>query len=152
MKELDFVNHLNKSSHFAELFVGFGNQLERMTKLYGLYNSSFSNYPPSNIKEIDEKHYQIELAVAGFVERDFNIFVKDDVLTVEVAEIKDQKQPSHKYIFKGIGKRSFTKRFVLSEHATVSSAKLENGLLTIDITVNTPESKTEVKIPLNKTG
>src|ERR1051326_2214735 len=48
--------------------------------------SQFDNgvsYPPYNIERVDENHYRISLAVAGFAEKDLNVEVKEGVLTVQ---------------------------------------------------------------------
>src|SRR5689334_10701977 len=41
------------------------------------------NYPPYNIERIDEDHYQISLALAGFAPDEVTITAEHNVLTVE---------------------------------------------------------------------
>jgi len=95
-----------------------------------------NTYPPYNVKEKDEKGL-IELAVAGFKEKDLKIEVKDNLLSIYgCKESKDTE-----YLHKGIANRSFTRRFKLHEHIVVNGAKLEDGMLRVSYHREIPESE-----------
>lgn len=93
-------------------------------------------YPPFNVEQIGEDNFRIELAVAGFSEDDLNIEFKQNSLLVT-----GQRKPAEQrnFLHRGIAERSFERRFGLADHVRVAGAKLENGLLTIDLVRELPE-------------
>jgi len=95
-----------------------------------------SGYPPYNIELTDENSYQITMAVAGFSEADLSIEAKQHELTVSGAR---EQEEAAKYLHQGIAARSFKRRFQLADHVKVSGAKLEHGLLHIDLEREIPE-------------
>jgi molecular chaperone IbpA len=93
-------------------------------------------YPPFNVEQIGEDSFRIELAVAGFSQDDLSIEFKQNSLVVS----GQRKAPEQRnYLHRGIAERSFERRFGLADHVRVSGAKLENGLLTIDLVRELPE-------------
>jgi molecular chaperone IbpA len=105
-----------------------------------------NGYPPYNIERSDETHYRISIAVAGFADKDLNVEVKDGVLTVAGKRDEAAKQS---YLHQGIAGRAFERRFQLAEHVEVRAAKLENGLLHIDLERVVPEEKKPRRIAIN---
>lgn len=94
-------------------------------------------YPPFNIEQIGEDQFRIELAVAGFSQDDLSIEFKQNSLIVS-----GQRQPAEtqrNFLHRGIAERSFERRFGLADHVRVAGAKLEHGLLTIDLVRELPE-------------
>lgn len=104
-------------------------------------------YPPFNIEQTGEDAFRIELAVAGFAPDDLAIEYKQNSLTVSGAR-KQPEQPRN-YLHRGIAERSFERRFGLADHVRVAGAKLENGLLTIDLVRELPEMLKPRKIEIN---
>jgi molecular chaperone IbpA len=105
-----------------------------------------NGYPPYNIERTDETHYRISVAVAGFAEKDLNVEVRDGVLTLTGKREESDKQ---NYLHQGIAGRAFERRFQLAEHVEVRAAKLENGLLHIDLERVVPEEKKPRRIAIN---
>ena len=105
-----------------------------------------NGYPPYNIERTDETHYRISVAVAGFGEKDLNVEVRDGVLTLTGKREESEKQ---NYLHQGIAGRAFERRFQLAEHVEVRAAKLENGLLHIDLERVVPEEKKPRRIAIN---
>lgn len=103
-------------------------------------------YPPYNIERSDDTHYRITLAVAGFGEKDLNAEVRDGVLTVSG---KRDDAAKSTFLHQGIAGRAFERRFQLAEHVEVRAAKLENGLLHIDLERVVPEEKKPRRIAIN---
>jgi molecular chaperone IbpA len=133
---------------FAPLFrstVGF----DRLFDLMDNYAEQSGGYPPYNIERSDETHYRITLAVAGFGEKDLSIEVKEGVLTVTGQKDTDDKPESRSYLYQGIAGRAFERRFQLAEHVEVRAAKLENGLLHVDLERVIPEEKKPRRIAIN---
>ena len=72
--------------------------------------------------------------------------MRDGVLTVSG---KTDEAGDQNYLYRGIAGRQFARRFQLAEHVEVRSAKLENGLLHIDLERQIPEEKKPRRIAIN---
>jgi molecular chaperone IbpA len=103
-------------------------------------------YPPFNIEQVDEDSFRIELAVAGFGEEDLSIEFKQNSLVV--SGVRKQAETPRNYLHRGIAERGFERRFGLADHVRVGSAKLENGLLTINLVRELPEIMKPRKIDI----
>ncbi len=133
---------------FSPLFrstVGF----DRLFDLMDSYAEQSQGYPPYNIERSDETHYRISLAVAGFAEQNLNVEVREGVLTVTGKQNDPEKAESKGFLYQGIAGRAFERRFQLAEHVEVRQAKLENGLLHIDLERLIPEEKKPRQITIN---
>ena len=133
---------------FSPLFrssVGF----DRLFDLLDSYAEQSGGYPPYNIERVDDTHYRITLAVAGFAEKDLAIEVKEGVLTVTGQRDEQEKSTDRGFLYQGIAGRSFERRFQLAEHVEVRNARLENGLLHVDLERLIPEEKKPRRIAIN---
>lgn len=133
---------------FAPLFrstVGF----DRLFDLVDSFADQANGYPPYNIERSDETHYRITLAVAGFGEKDLNLEVKEGVLTVTGQRDEQDKAGTGAFLYQGIAGRAFERRFQLADHVEVRAAKLENGLLHIELERLIPEEKRPRRIAIN---
>ncbi len=133
---------------FSPLFrstVGFDRVFDLMDSLAEQSNG----YPPYNIERADETHYRITLAVAGFAEKDLNLEVKEGVLTVTGQRDEQAGNDARTYLYQGIAGRAFERRFQLAEHVEVRAARLENGLLHVDLERVIPEEKKPRRIAIN---
>ncbi|MBM3558095.1 MAG: Hsp20 family protein [Alphaproteobacteria bacterium] len=116
--------------------------MERM--LDRVSKATQDGYPPYNIEQMGENRLRIVLAVAGFSERDIDITVEDKQL---VLRGKQEDDPKRVYLHRGIAARQFQKAFVLAEGIEVEGARLDNGLLSIDLVRPTPvQSVKRIKI------
>jgi molecular chaperone IbpA len=129
-------------SPFFRSTVGFDHLFDMLDEL----SDNAQSYPPYNIERTDENRYRIILAVAGFGEKDLNIEVKDRVLGVSGKRDESQKQS---YLYQGIAGRAFERRFQLAEHVEVKAARLENGLLHIELERIVPEEKKPRRVQIN---
>lgn len=97
-------------------------------------------FPPYNIRATGENAYQITMAVAGFSEKDLDITTEQNRLTVS-GNIKDEEESDESnYLYRGIATRSFERRFNLADHVQVKGARLDNGLLHIDLEREVPDA------------
>ncbi len=96
-----------------------------------------TGYPPFNIEQTSDDVFRIELAVAGFSLDDLTIEYKQNSLTVTGA--KPPTDEARHFLHRGIAERNFERRFGLTDHVRVAGAKLENGLLTIELVRELPE-------------
>ena len=127
---------------FFRSTVGFDHLLDLLEQ----GSESAQGYPPYNIERADENNYRVTVAVAGFAEKDLNIEVRDGVLTVEGKRDQDNKAT---YLHQGIAGRGFQRQFQLAEHMEVRGARLENGLLSVDLERVIPEEKKPRRITIN---
>ena len=105
-----------------------------------------TGYPPYNIELLDKDSYRITMAVAGFGEADLSIQVEGEDLTVRGRKPEDNQE--RKFLHQGIGARSFERRFRLADHVRVNDARLENGLLHIELLREIPEAMKPRTIPI----
>lgn len=108
-------------------------------------------YPPYNIEQLDENRYGITLAVAGFDRNELDLQVEKSVLTVRGKKANAANE-DRKYLYQGIATRSFERKFNLAEHVEVRAARLDNGLLTINLVREIPEAMKPRTIAISSTG
>ena len=101
--------------------------------------TTIDNWPPYDIARTGEEHYRITMAVAGFDESELSIEAREHALTVK-GEKKDEAAEDSQFLYRGIAKRAFERRFQLADHVEVRAASLKNGLLHIDLLREIPEA------------
>jgi len=129
------------------LFIGFDPILNELERIHSAGRSQ-DNYPPHNVVKVDDEHFIIELAVAGFSEENISVEVKDGILIVK----GDQPDEPREYAHKGISSRKFEKSFRLSEFVVIDGANLVNGILVVNARVEVPEERRPRKIDIGSAG
>ncbi|AIJ08234.1 MULTISPECIES: small heat shock chaperone IbpA [Edwardsiella] len=119
-------------------------------RLFNLIESGQNNtnggYPPYNVELVDDNHYRISIAVAGFDEEELEIISHSNSLIIKGSHQVSDKQRT--YLYQGIAERNFERKFQLAEHIHIEGARLENGLLFIDLARVIPESQQARKIAI----
>ncbi len=100
-----------------------------------------ASFPPYNVEKHGDNEYRIVLAVAGFTERDLNIQLEGGVLSVAGGKPEASQDAKVRYMHQGIAQRSFKLTYRLEDHIEVRGARLENGLLIIDLLRVIPEAE-----------
>ena len=126
--------------------------------LPGIFNDFFGNEwvdktsstaPAVNVIETD-KEYKVEIAAPGLTRDDFKIDINEDnELTVSMEKKVEKNEESekegkkHTYLRREFSYSSFRQRMILPDNVNVDNidAKMENGVLTIDIPKKTEEEK-----------
>lgn len=126
--------------------VGFDDIFNRLVEKWEDGFDGFHEYPASNIKKIDDNHFRIELAVAGFNRDDIKVELQDETLVVKGQTSKESKEEREGYLQRGIHARNFEQRFQLTEHDKVLDAVLKNGILEIDVKRELPQPKKHTAI------
>ena len=110
-----------------------------------------AHWPPYNVEKAGDDHYRITMAVAGFGSDEIEITQTENTLL-----ISGQKQPEQEngqFLHRGIATRAFKQTFNLADYVKVTNAKLENGLLTVDLVREVPEEMKPRRIQIaNGTG
>ena len=107
------------------------------------------NWPPFDSVKLSEDKYRITMAVAGFSREEINLTVQANVLTVS-GERKGEQEGE--VLHRGIANRPFNRRFELAEHVQVTGARMENGLLVIDLKREIPEAYKLRRIEIGETS
>ncbi|MTW19979.1 Hsp20 family protein [Allochromatium palmeri] len=102
------------------------------------YRTEPGGYPPYNVELLDENRYRITLAVAGFSEAELTIEAKESLLTVTGQRQATESEGN--FLYRGIANRAFERRFQVADYVKVKEARLENGLLHIDLVREVPEA------------
>ena len=103
------------------------------------------NYPPFDLVKVDDNHFRINIAVAGFKQDEIDITALQNVLIVSGKKTEDEGEG---FIHRGIANRSFERRFGLADHVKVKTADLKDGLLSIDLVREIPEEMKPRKIAI----
>ena len=129
----------------SPLLLGF-DQLERTLDRLA---KNAEGYPPYNIEKIGENGLRITLAVAGFAIEDLVIELVENQLSVRG---KQADEADRVFLHRGIAARQFQRAFMLADGIEVVGARLDNGLLAIDLTrpVAEPRMRT-IRIDGSKT-
>lgn len=126
--------------------IGFDHLSSLLDNVSQAENNSPS-YPPYNIELLEKDQYRISMAVAGFVEDELNIQSEKQTLTVTGK--KEAATGERNFLHQGIAARNFERRFQLADHVEVTGARLENGLLHIDLVREIPEAMKPKTIPVS---
>jgi len=109
------------------------------------------SFPPYNIELVGEDRYRITLAVAGYQTDELDIQTKENRLLV-TGQKKQKSEPEARYLHKGIAFRNFERQFQLADYVRVVGAKLEDGLLHVELKREIPEAMKPRHIPIGGTA
>ena len=126
-------------NQFTPFSVGFDRVFDRLVDYGTTYETG--GFPPYNIRKTDDFKHVIEIALAGFSKDEIKVVLTDGVLEIKSSELPATEKPKDDLVHKGIAKRAFTRKFTLADDIEVKDAKLENGLLVIELEQIVPEHK-----------
>lgn len=125
-------------------FDRFFNEVEKLLDS-DLKPHTATTFPPHNIIKVDESHYVVELAVAGFSKDEIDITLQEGNLVIKGSK---QEKNDVTYLHRGIGTRSFTKNLTLADTIEVRGAEFVDGILRVALENVIPESKKPQKIEI----
>lgn len=129
--------------------LGFENLFDEVEKLLNSdFKTTTTTFPPHNILKLDDNHYVVELAVAGFSKDDIEVSVNDGELVIKGN--KEDKAESGEYLHRGIGLRSFTKTLRIADTVEVKGAEYKDGILRVGLENIIPDHKKPRKIEIGK--
>lgn len=131
------MNNLSRIDSLSRALIGFDQMFDQMERRFA--NSVSNNYPPHNILRLEENEYAIQLAVTGFDKSEISVTVEDNVLIIK-GESTTTDYLAEQYLHRGLATRDFAKEFPLAEHIEVHGAEIKNGMLTVKLIRNVPES------------
>ena len=133
-KALSIWDNFNQFTPYA---VGFDRIFDNLSR-YTSDNVTSTGFPPYNIRKEGDYNYVIELALAGFGKKDIEVEVADGTLSVR--SIKENSEDDST-VYRGISYRRFERKFTMADDIVVNDAKLENGMLNIELERIVPEEK-----------
>ena len=139
------------SYDFSPLFrsaIGF-DRVAKMMEDASRMDQAGHAYPPYNIAQTSEDAYRISLAVAGFAPDELSIETRENALHVSGSKAADGADVS--YLHHGIATRDFQRTFRLADHVKVADARIDNGLLHVDLVRELPEAMRPRQVAI-KTG
>jgi molecular chaperone IbpA len=119
-------------------FIGFNREMERLSNVQ--LASRQVSYPPYDLVKLDDDNYRLSLAVAGFSKDNIEVSVDNSTLIIKGDNSVEDEEKSE-VLHKGIAARKFTRTFALGEYMEVVGAKMEDGMLIVNIERIIPEEK-----------
>ena len=132
--ELSLFDNFNKLTPYA---VGFDRVFDTLNRYAGTEVQS-TGFPPYNIRKEGDYNYVIEMALAGFGKKDIEVEVAEGTLSVR--SVKENSEDDST-VYRGISYRKFDRKFTLADDIVVNGAKLENGMLSLELERVVPEEK-----------
>ena len=140
------AHHTNFTAGDLERFMGLSVGFDSLFNRIPTVAQQDNGYPQYNIRKVDDYNYVIEIALAGFSERDIEVEVADGTLSVRS---KESSHPAEEqYVHRGIARRSFSRSWTLSDDMIVKGAEFLNGLLNINLEKVVPEEKKPRIVPI----
>ena len=133
-RALSLWDNFNQLTPYA---VGFDRIFDNLSR-YTADNVQSTGFPPYNIRKEGDYNYVIEMALAGFGKEDIEVEVADGTLSVR--SVKENSEDDST-VYRGISYRRFERKFTMADDIVVNGAKLENGMLTVDLERVVPEEK-----------
>ena len=122
----------------APHFVGFDSLFDRLNEHYQLHTPT--NFPPYNIRKLEENKWQVEVALAGYDRSDIEVKTIEGNLVVETVDREKDSEDSE-LVHRGISQRKFSRTWSMADDAVVNRAKMEQGMLYVEIERVVPDEK-----------
>ena len=104
------------------------------------------SYPAYNVEQLSDAAVRISLAVAGFAPDELAITLEGRQLTI-AGKRDDAGKAEQAFLHRGIAARGFVRNFVLADGLEVAKARLEHGLLHVDL--ERPDQERQIRrIPI----
>lgn len=98
---------------------------------------------------MDDDHYTITMAVAGFTTDDLEIEVKQNMLRVS-GQKREEDSAGRTFLHRGIANRSFERSFQLADHIRVANASIQDGMLEVQLVREIPEEMKPRRIEIQQ--
>ena len=136
-------NALTRWERFAPVSLGLEDVFHRLDSLT---DAASSNYPPYNIVKTSDTTSALEIALAGFSKEEIEVVTERNVLTVSTHR---EGTDAREYTHRGLAQRTFARNWQLSDDVVVDSVDYQNGLLTVVLRKELPESQQRKILPIS---
>lgn len=110
------------------------------------------SYPPYNIEVVGDDAARLSFAVAGFSPEHLHVEEANGQLCVSGRHDSTEEDDKTHFLHRGIAARAFSLRFDLGQYVKAGEAKLENGILSVDLMRIVPEEAKPKQIPIAVSG
>ena len=128
MRMLDFAPLPRSTIGFDRLF----ELLDRTARF-----EPHDGFPLYDIEKTGEDAYRVTLAVPGFAPDEISVESQPNLMVVSGQRATDR---GGQYLHRGLTARGFERRFDLADFVEVKGARLENGLLVVELQREVPEA------------
>lgn len=146
-RSFSFLPNIDQNSLFSNRF----NQIDKIfSKLTG--EKPLSETPAYNLFQMNENKYKLILSIPGYREKELDISINDDQLTIKGKKTKKNNENDkeiNQCLHKGIIFNEFSLNFNFDHKIKVTNAELNLGLLKINFECKIPEEKKPKKIFIN---
>lgn len=106
-----------------------------------------TSFPKVDVKE-EEKQYVVEAELPGLTEKDIDVKVENNLLTISSKKSEEKEEKKDGYIIKERRASAFCRSFTLPEHTDREKieAHYKNGLLTLTIPKTKEAAPKEIEI------
>ena len=132
------IANLFDRQSLAPHFVGFDSLFDRLNEHYQLHTPT--NFPPYNIRKLEENKWQVEVALAGYDKKDIEVKTIEGSLVVATVDNEKDTEDSE-LVHRGISQRKFSRTWSMADDAVVNEAKMEDGMLYVKIERVVPDEK-----------
>lgn len=132
---------------FQRSTIGFDRLFSLLDQTAGV--DAAPSYPPYNIERTGENAYRITLATAGFKPEELTVETRENTLVVRGEKQVSETSEQPEFLYQGIAARSFERRFQLADNVLATGARVEHGLLNIELVHEIPEAKKPRLIPIS---
>ncbi|MBZ3829656.1 Hsp20 family protein, partial [Salmonella enterica subsp. enterica serovar Meleagridis] len=128
----------------------FSDRFNRIDRLFSQLtgDTPVAATPAYDLQKRDANNYLLTVSVPGWKEEELEIETVGGNLNITGKHTEETVEDQTHWIYRGIRKADFQLSFSLPEHAKVNNAKLEQGLLLVEIYQEIPESEKPKKIAI----
>ncbi|MGY3094784.1 Hsp20 family protein [Pantoea agglomerans] len=135
----------------------FSDRFNRIDKLFSQLtgDSPVTSVPAYDLQRVEDNRYALTVSVPGWKEHELEIELRGGRLSVAGQREKPSQEASGEareentsWIHRGISRHDFQLGFSIPEHMKVTGASLAEGLLSIDLIQEIPESEKPRRIPI----
>ena len=136
------MTQLDVFGQFRPFAIGFDRYFDNLERITNLTQT---NYPPYNVVKVDDEHFVVEIACAGFDKKDIEITKEKNLLVIEGKSSSDEKE----FVHKGLASRTFKRSWTLADDVVIEGAELKNGILSVNLEKVVPEEDKPVSIKIS---
>jgi len=137
------MTHLDIFGQFRPFAIGFDRYFEDLERMS---SHTQTNYPPYNVVKVDDEHFTVEVAVAGFSKDDISVTKEKNQLTIEG---KKESKSTKEIVHHGLSSRAFKRSWTLADNVEIETAKLKDGILSVGLEKVIPEEDKPISIKIS---
>lgn len=131
----------------------FSDRFNRMDRLFSQLtgDTPVTATPAYDIRRVDKDRYVLAISVPGWKEKELSIETVGGQLTVsgKKEQQSETENQENGWLHRGISRADFRLSYTVPEQVKVTGAKLEDGILSVDLYQEIPESEKPRRIPIS---